>query len=209
MIAINLAREGIELVRSVRDSNWIRYSAYPKCWNYLPYVDDLLFPPGTPLYCVGGDLKPLDLDYDDINGLFDTRYFADQEISGFLHAYTIEIDPRDFSIYMVRIDEHLDIRDGVISADDEFFQLCLEDLDSPEDDEGDIYLHNATVGTCHDSLFYREIRFQYYAPDGITESDEQDSDDAPILKVYSTVQWSEGHTTHQVQLITKLTNYID
>jgi len=35
IIAINLAREGIETVRNVRDTNWLKYSAnLRECWNW-------------------------------------------------------------------------------------------------------------------------------------------------------------------------------
>ena len=36
IIAINLAHEGMEAVRYIRDYNWLYYSSYKrKCWNYL------------------------------------------------------------------------------------------------------------------------------------------------------------------------------
>jgi len=37
VIAVNLAREGIEAVRSIRDSNWLLYSSSRRqCWNHDP-----------------------------------------------------------------------------------------------------------------------------------------------------------------------------
>jgi type II secretory pathway pseudopilin PulG len=41
VIAVNIAREGIEAVRSIRDGNWLRYSSkMRKCWNHMPQNPD-------------------------------------------------------------------------------------------------------------------------------------------------------------------------
>ncbi len=46
VIAINIAREGIEAMRNIRDTNWLRYSNQRRlCWNHMP--------DGTP--CTDGD----------------------------------------------------------------------------------------------------------------------------------------------------------
>lgn len=40
MLALNLAREGIEAVRNIRDTNWLRYSSNADaCWNTLHGTD--------------------------------------------------------------------------------------------------------------------------------------------------------------------------
>jgi len=40
MLALNLAREGIEAVRNIRDTNWLRYSGNADaCWNTLTGTD--------------------------------------------------------------------------------------------------------------------------------------------------------------------------
>ena len=37
VIAINIAREGLEAVRNIRDTNWLRFSGKRRiCWNHLP-----------------------------------------------------------------------------------------------------------------------------------------------------------------------------
>lgn len=39
VIALNLAREGIEAIRYIRDTNWLNYSNTRRlCWNFLPEV---------------------------------------------------------------------------------------------------------------------------------------------------------------------------
>ena len=40
VIAINAAREGIEAVRNIRDTNWLKYSTKRRsCWNHMPQKD--------------------------------------------------------------------------------------------------------------------------------------------------------------------------
>ncbi|MBD3270555.1 hypothetical protein GF376_03440 [Candidatus Peregrinibacteria bacterium] len=37
LIALNLAQEGLEAVKNLRDTNWIKFSSAPeRCWNLLP-----------------------------------------------------------------------------------------------------------------------------------------------------------------------------
>ena len=40
--AVNLAREGVELVRSIRDSNWsaMAEETGPRCWDYYPDTEE-------------------------------------------------------------------------------------------------------------------------------------------------------------------------
>lgn len=38
ILAIQIAREGIEAMINIRDTNWLLYAAsYPNCWNVLNY----------------------------------------------------------------------------------------------------------------------------------------------------------------------------
>ena len=40
IIAVNIAREGIEAVRNIRDTNWLKFQAnIRKCWNHNPDTD--------------------------------------------------------------------------------------------------------------------------------------------------------------------------
>lgn len=63
LIALNLAVEGIEAVRSIRDSNWVKFS-YDKtgCWNMRPEVTDCKDPTAKQItqgnYSVDVDLAP-------------------------------------------------------------------------------------------------------------------------------------------------------
>lgn len=40
IIAVNVAREGIEAVRNIRDTNWLKYNSNRRgCWNHMPNID--------------------------------------------------------------------------------------------------------------------------------------------------------------------------
>jgi type II secretory pathway pseudopilin PulG len=48
LIALNLAEEGLEAVRSVRDTNWLKYGFDKEsCWNLLPGKTCVANPPAT------------------------------------------------------------------------------------------------------------------------------------------------------------------
>lgn len=43
VIAVNIAKEGLEAIRNIRDTNWLRYSGKKReCWNHQPtqYIND-------------------------------------------------------------------------------------------------------------------------------------------------------------------------
>lgn len=54
IIAVNLAREGLEAVRNIRDTNWLKFSGNRReCWNHLPGT---LPPPPLTETCDGSAL---------------------------------------------------------------------------------------------------------------------------------------------------------
>lgn len=58
VIAVNIAREGIEAMRNIRDTNWLRFSGNRRdCWNHLPgpLVDDEEACDGTTPLIESGD----------------------------------------------------------------------------------------------------------------------------------------------------------
>ena len=65
LIALNLAIEGVEAVRSIRDANWVKFS-YDKagCWNMRPEVTDCKDPTAKQIaqgnYTIDVNLSPND-----------------------------------------------------------------------------------------------------------------------------------------------------
>lgn len=100
VIATNLAREGLEAVRNIRDTNWLRYAGEKRiCWNNLDLSK-----------CLDGDG----------NGVADTAI-------GHRKAYTATFDIS--SAYRWQLNSfgtRLDISNG-IDAQDENYRLYLKD----------------------------------------------------------------------------------
>lgn len=52
VIAVNVAREGIEAMRNIRDTNWLKFSSNRRtCWNHDPAIDNcdnIIFTPIDP-----------------------------------------------------------------------------------------------------------------------------------------------------------------
>lgn len=68
LIGVGLAREGIEAVKNMRDTNWLRSTLEPDCWNFYSLGDDArcyytwlsggsynINPAGTTYYALGYD----------------------------------------------------------------------------------------------------------------------------------------------------------
>lgn len=67
MTALNLAKEGIEAVRNIRDTNWLRYELnQDACWNTLQE-------PGVDI--TNCDLNPIDEDYYELKLNLSNSYF--------------------------------------------------------------------------------------------------------------------------------------
>lgn len=93
IIAINLAREGIEAVRYVRDSNWLVYSNQRRvCWNN-----------NTTATCVDADS--------------DGR--TDTPLNG---NYNANMDPSDFSWELTSDSDGIDRDDNLLYLKDGFYQ---------------------------------------------------------------------------------------
>ncbi len=79
-IAINLAREGIEVVRNIRDTNWMIYSSHLReCWNYSPDVDENGAITSVDTKCVpnasGQNSHPLGMGFNGVGDLKKMRSF--------------------------------------------------------------------------------------------------------------------------------------
>ncbi len=95
IVAINLAREGIEAVRYIRDSNWLIYSNNRRvCWNFNPTLVNPVCDTET-------------------NGMTD---------SPLLGNYNAVMDPVDFSWTLVRDTDSIDPDDNQLYLKDGFYQ---------------------------------------------------------------------------------------
>lgn len=95
IIAINLAREGIEAVRFIRDSNWLIYSNNRRvCWNFNPTTSHLVCNSET-------------------NGM------NDSPLNG---NYNAILDPNNFKWSLKSDSDGIDLDDNQLYLKDGFYQ---------------------------------------------------------------------------------------
>lgn len=179
LVALNLAVEGIEAMRSVRDTNWIKFG-YDKanCWNVLPGSA-----PGVDCTLAANKIGV---------GAASTYYSAD-------------LDPTNYSWSLpAGIANALDLS-SVLPTNDSY-RLGFVDLNGAGDK--DMYITSNFIGSTGfsdsgDSKFYRMIEISYDDGSGNPTGDPLTSE---VMNVTSAVQW-EQNGVHQVVLSISLSNY--
>jgi type II secretory pathway pseudopilin PulG len=136
LIALNLATEGIEAMRNIRDSNWIKY-AYDKenCWNMKSDQDSC-----KDMYLISASNYTLLLDTSTMRwklGSVGGAGFALNLASGASYNETYRLGFNDL--------------DNTVNSDGQ------GDLD----DDRDIFVPKGTSGVFEDSKFYRMIAVTY------------------------------------------------
>lgn len=187
LVALNLAVEGIEAMRDIRDTNWIKFG-YDKanCWNVLP---GSVSAPG-----------------------FDCTAAANKIGVGAASTYySVDLNPTNYSWSLpTKIDNALDLSTPLLATNDRY-RLGFVDLNGTGDK--DIYVTAPfitstvlpTVGfagsSSGDSKFYRMIEISY---DG--SGDPATAPLPDVMNVTSTVQWLQNGV-HTVELSISLSNY--
>ncbi len=190
LIALNLAREGVEAVQNIRDTNWLRWSGDPEsCWDLRDDSHCFTAPNRivTGLYRVG----------------IDQGYALTDSVS-----FSWSLEPAPSAAV-------LNLNDNVASND--FFRLDIidrfENFDSDGDgidtNDADLYTHTTGTNTTpfaggplqngalyepEESPFYRMIYIEHATP-------------SDPIEVHSVVQWMQGGQLRQVDLSTTLTNH--
>lgn len=202
IIAVNIAREGIEAMRSIRDSNWLYYSDRRRqCWNHNPgagFCDGTgtnLIPPGVFMI-----YKKNDHSWQLI--LADSQPFIDTDGDGITAN---DVDPNRIRLSLVDIDN-------------------LVDSDSDGDPANDLDMYNHKDAAATDSLgteikttpFRRYIKIEYLenapaAPeDSIDNLSEWTAANKTLLnrmRITSIVEWSV-RGTHTAELTTIITDHL-
>lgn len=215
VIAVNIAREGIEAVRSIRDTNWLLYSDKRRqCWNHDP---------ASGVACDG--LNPIP------PGTYIVYKFQD----GSWHLQLADTNPS--------LDSDIP-PDGVPDNDLELIALSLVDIDininsdgvGGDNDDLDMYNHmvagvTTPFGTqVKDTPYSRHVVIEYLenkpdiatapsnitAPlDSINTADEWDDVDTAgelgtlnRMRVSSVVSWYRGGISYTAELKTILTDHL-
>lgn len=225
VIAVNIAREGIEAVRNIRDTNWLKFSGNAReCWNHMPgnLIDS---PVDDPDYCS-----------DVCNG-------ATPIAPGDYIVYKAEGTgggvPLCTSVQRWRLHSPVETLLAPINASNSLlYQVDIEPVDVDTDGDGDfdndkdIYNHLPVLVTnpANDALgranaqrtnFSRVITIEYLENtpaalpnDSIDTDIEWNNLDAigqsllNRIRVTSKVTWIRGGAEHSVTLKTHLTDYL-
>ena len=206
IIAVNIAREGVEAMRNIRDTNWLLYSDRRRaCWNHDPSV--------TP--CDGTEpIEP-------------GTYVVYKHTSQSWRLVLADNTPGVNSDGVGGTEDDLDL------APLSFVDIDINDDsdgDGTDDNDLDNYNHmdaDSPLGTTvRQTAFRRYITIEYLenAPDDFTAPSDLSPPDDSInttaewlaateselnrMRVTSTVQWSRGSTTHRAQLKTILTDHL-
>jgi type II secretory pathway pseudopilin PulG len=189
LIALNLAQEGIEYMRNLRDTNWLRFSAdRDGCWNMRPDklscapADLLLETTGTSGYALGDELGQKiasPLDFDDL---------LDDE------AYRLKY----FDLDLSEDSDGLN-RDGDEDAGDDDYDFV-----------GTTHSSGASA-VVEDTKFFRRIGIEYYTigdtPGWLLSAPGVPPLTADLMMISSTVQWEEPGNDHQITLRSALASY--
>lgn len=208
MIATNLAQEGIEAVRSIRDTNWLAYSSsLRECWNYWEDRSE----DGVVTDTEAAGCTP------DANGQNDHPWTSTTE--GADPNAIVDFDPDTFRwklIPSVRFDNEdvsLDYGNETEFGDkDAGYKLYKKEIDGAT-----FYTHDRTDATA--SVFSRKIEM-YYIDNSVL--DPFDDSTEPIsggsfpvgqadqdnrMLVISTVLWTQRGREHQIVMSTVMTDF--
>lgn len=227
IIAVNLAREGVEAVRNIRDSNWIKYANNRRlCWNHsfastVPCDNSFQDPIQAGQYII---YKRETLEDWVLEGIanfitssgpndpsepcFNTDTFyqttknttlicRDTSWGDMAKLYLVDIDPTTDSD--IRLDEDGDT--------DPTNDIALNK---------DIYNHNLTPlsdvlgknNVVDSSLFNRIITIEYLSNNGTIRTSGTPPQGENRMRITSTVDWIEGGIPRKVELKTHITDYL-
>jgi type II secretory pathway pseudopilin PulG len=193
VIALNIAREGVEAVRNIRDTNWLKYSGdRRKKWLCLDQVSDRNA-------CEG---NPTATDFINGNDETDPTY------------YTVDYDTTDSRFYLSRASLQAEIDflgSSQTPAERNGYRLYLTNSVPQR------YTHDSTNATI--TPFYRQIYLDIENPyDGTLTaganafcgaSDTDDSCRNSRLKVVSRVFWEEDPRTRRATLEAHLYDFFE
>jgi len=195
IIAVNIAREGVEAMRNIRDTNWLKYRhKIRQCWNN--------YPPQDPAASCSGDINDAIKPGDFIIYKQDTERWRLEENQPVL-------DP-DGEPPGVMIDNAF-----LYLVDVTFDPPVDTDLDRDYFNDKDAYNHAVTVS--NDALgkdyrqktpFRRVITIEYLDNEGDILSTGDPTVHHNRMRITATVSWRDGKNEFSTQLSTHITDYL-
>ncbi len=199
LMALNLAQEGIEYMRNLRDTNWIRFSANRQgCWNIRPELTNCSDP---------NRIAPADVQITSNQG------YALGDVLGQMESIKLNLNDGISPAEEVYRLKYWDL-DADVDSDNN--NLDINGDGNWKNDDRD-YLGTFYTGAgatfVENTKFYRSINIVYKTinpvtwaqspwPNGPVVAGQPD-----LMQVYSTVQWMDGAVMHQIQLTSALSQY--
>lgn len=186
LVALNLAVEGVEAIRAIRDADWVKFSYdKPGCWNMRPEVSDCQSSP-APIaagnYTVDLDLTP-------------NKYGWNLPSPPIGAALNLDSPAGNDSYRLGYYDINISVdSDGLGGINDDHDVLATKGIPSLP----------MGVASSGDSPYYRMINVSY-ASGGTC--DTSTGENCEEMDVTSTVQWRSQAVTHKVVISGKLTDY--
>lgn len=209
VMAVNMAREGIEAVRNIRDTNWLKFSGSIRdCWNQLPQSLD------------GGTCAEI------CNGL---NPITPGDYIVYKAEGTGDASPGCDTVQRWRVASLADLGNPLDHSNSVLYQVDISPIDVDTDNDGefnndkDIYNHlihtdpNANINDvmgrnyAQKTNFARIITIEYLENDGtIIDSVGWTGNVALFnrMRVTSKVTWVNRGNEHSVELKTHLTDYL-
>ncbi len=187
VIAVNIAREGIEAVRNIRDTNWLKFSGKRRmCWNHMPKpLDEDECNDGSDLINPGNYIA-----YKDVDERWRLKLIPETPTFDLTQLYLMDIDPT--------IDTD---KDGNLTNDKDIYNHK-----TPATPAGDDALGKDRI--VEQSIYKRIIRIDYLKNDGIPVISGTPADDVNRMVITSTVSWLSTGNENKVELKTHLTDYL-
>lgn len=180
LIALNLAVEGMEAMRGMRDANWLKFS-YNKegCWNMRPEVEDC------------------------------TDVMKAKPIAAGNYVLDLDVTPNKYRWDILKINTAALNLDGIGDNTPyqlSYYDVDPEgdsDGDTNKGNDRDVLAKDLLKPGLAESPFYRMVNIAYPEDAPCSDSGENCSE----MDVTSIVQWRAQNVKHQVVMTTKLTNY--
>jgi type II secretory pathway pseudopilin PulG len=199
IIALNIAREGVEAVRNIRDTNWLKYSGERR-EKWLCMDEKLANPTDDPT----------------CKGVINNTDIINNNVPNTFVYYTVDFDTDDDRFYLNReaLQAQIDFEASQVGRDD--YRLYQETVGF-----SDFYTHRSAGNV--ESPFYRQIQLRIFNPyesGSIAAADRppecrnsaNDSDESCIkgrLNVVSRVFWQEEGRTRVIALETNLFDFFE
>jgi type II secretory pathway pseudopilin PulG len=224
VIAVNIAREGIEAVRNIRDTNWLQFHSKRRaCWNNAPAQNPATPCDGTTPIKPGKYIIYKQGGYPTHNSSPTYRWlFGELTWNGITKSDTPPLCDSD--IYYYNNIDGFTYRCNIITKTwTNVSILSLVDIDPTVDTDGDhnftddedMYNHlyqreSDALGTwVKDSFFSRVITIEYIDNQGnIITNESGYNANINRMQVTSTVSWLSGNNRFKVVLTTHLTDYL-